>query len=291
MVRALGYIWLGVKDLDAWKSFLTDTLGLEYYGQEDEAHFFRMCEYMYRIALVNGEDRIITLGWEVANEKELRETFERLKTAGYEPTYLTDEELKKRHVLSAIQFSDETGITHEIYYGPSILPDRPFKSPRPISGFKTGELGMGHIVLGDRDISKYLKLYLDVLNFKLTDIIESNRRKLIFLRCNKRHHTVALAEGVEGNRGKPHHIMFELKNLDDVCSTYYLCLEKGILASTLGRHSNDLMISFYVNNPSGFSIEYGWGGITIDDATWSVKRYDITSIWGHLKFKSKERIE
>ncbi|MFD0567797.1 hypothetical protein ACFQ2M_41870 [Kitasatospora saccharophila] len=33
-------------------------------------------------------------------------------------------------------------------------------------------------------------------------------------------------------------------------------------------HPNDHMFSFYVRTPSGFSVEYGWGGLLIDDATW-----------------------
>ena len=39
---------------------------------------------------------------------------------------------------------------------------------------------------------------------------------------------------------------------------------------SLGRHTNDLMTSFYVRTPSGFEIEYGTGGIVVDDDTWTV---------------------
>ena len=39
---------------------------------------------------------------------------------------------------------------------------------------------------------------------------------------------------------------------------------------TLGRHTNDLMTSFYVRTPSGFEIEYGTGGLVVDDDTWEV---------------------
>ena len=41
------------------------------------------------------------------------------------------------------------------------------------------------------------------------------------------------------------------------------------------------MVSFYVKTPAGFDIEYGWGGIAVDDATWRVGQYDRPSIWGH----------
>ena len=50
---------------------------------------------------------------------------------------------------------------------------------------------------------------------------------------------------------------------------------------TLGRHTNDRMTSFYVRTPSGFEIEYGTGGLLVDDATWVVRPYDAGSVWGH----------
>src|SRR4029079_2743147 len=51
---------------------------------------------------------------------------------------------------------------------------------------------------------------------------------------------------------------------------------------TLGRHINDEVTSFYFNSPSGFMVEYGWGGRVIDvyigspqEVTWG------PSMWGH----------
>jgi hypothetical protein len=41
------------------------------------------------------------------------------------------------------------------------------------------------------------------------------------------------------------------------------------------------MVSFYVMTPSGFEVEYGWGGRLVDDATWIVQRHDRGTLWGH----------
>ena len=43
--------------------------------------------------------------------------------------------------------------------------------------------------------------------------------------------------------------MFEVNSLDDVGSTLDVCLERGIRVSTLGMHTNDRMISFYLQTP------------------------------------------
>ena len=55
------------------------------------------------------------------------------------------------------------------------------------------------------------------------------------------------------------------------------------LRSTFGKHTNDKMTSWYVSSPSGFGIEYGCGGILIDDETWLPTRYDEAHYWGHQR--------
>lgn len=76
--------------------------------------------------------------------------------------------------------------------------------------------------------------------------------------------------------------MLEVSSLDDVGSTHDVCLERGVpIVSSLGRHTNDHMTSFYLETPAGFQIEYGTGGRLIDDRTWQVQTYDAASTWGH----------
>ena len=62
---------------------------------------------------------------------------------------------------------------------------------------------------------------------------------------------------------------------------------------SLGRHSGDYVTSFYTWNPSGFMVEYGWGGQVIDDSTWKpFERKHGPSLWGHdRKWMSPEKRE
>jgi hypothetical protein len=95
-----------------------------------------------------------------------------------------------------------------------------------------------------------------------------------------RHHTVAVA-GVPGRAGF-HHLMLEVTNLDDVGTALDIVNARKIpLAMSLGRHTNDLMTSFYVRTPSGFEIEYGTGGRLVDDDSWETRLHDAGSLWGH----------
>jgi hypothetical protein len=80
-----------------------------------------------------------------------------------------------------------------------------------------------------------------------------------------------------------HHMMVELYSLDDVGQGYDIALAhpEGI-GSTLGRHTNDHVTSFYSWSPSGFMVEYGWGGRLVDPGNWTAEEYTIgPSLWGH----------
>jgi hypothetical protein len=41
------------------------------------------------------------------------------------------------------------------------------------------------------------------------------------------------------------------------------------------------MLSFYALSPSGFDVEFGWGGLEVDDESWHVKTHNTNSAWGH----------
>jgi hypothetical protein len=82
--------------------------------------------------------------------------------------------------------------------------------------------------------------------------------------------------------------MLELFNLDDVGQGYDLAMlgsenaPNGRVATSLGRHTNDFMTSFYARTPGGFMIEYGWGGRQVDPASWqAVEMTSGPSLWGH----------
>jgi 3,4-dihydroxy-9,10-secoandrosta-1,3,5(10)-triene-9,17-dione 4,5-dioxygenase len=53
---------------------------------------------------------------------------------------------------------------------------------------------------------------------------------------------------------------------------------------TLGRHTNDHMVSFYCSTPDGYSVEIGCGGLAVTDDEHETT-YEITkaSVWGHRR--------
>ncbi len=277
-VTQLGYIGISVSNIEEWEHFATEVLGLQSNGVGDDGNLtLRMDEYSQRFVLSpGGKDDIDYVGFQVTDQPALQEMAEQLRQAGVEVTMGTPDEAKARKVEGLIKFDDPEGTPTEVYYGPPISFDRPFNSPRAISGFVTGEQGLGHVVYHVENLDRAVAFYRDVLGMKISDFI----RNLVFFHCNPRHHTLALIEGKRPKR--LNHFMLQTQSINDVGATYDLVQDQEIwITRGLGRHTNDHMTSFYMKTPSGFDVEYGWGARTVDDTTWQVQRHENGSIWGH----------
>jgi 2,3-dihydroxybiphenyl 1,2-dioxygenase len=283
-VSQLGYLVVNALDIEAWRDLATSVIGAEERRDEGSAQVqFRFDEHHHRITLRPAKtDSIVALGWEVRSLSELQSIRRHVIEEGIEVTEGTPEDLADRKVEAVFRFRDMDGFPLEVYYGPWI-DDVPFHPSRPMSGFNCGPLGLGHAVLVSKDTGKASRFYQDILGFSVTDYITWDELDAVFLHCNPRHHSLALMNECYGMKsGDMNHFMLETRSLDDVGRAYDIVRSRKLpLVLSLGQHSNDLMTSFYVKTPSGFSLEYGWGGRLVDDAVWRVKHHSTTKLWGH----------
>ena len=280
-VDNLAYIGFTSPAAHEWRTFGPEVLGLEVAPDgADGAVRLRMDGAAHRIIIHPGAvNELAYLGWTVSGADALAEQIAVVRAAGFEVRNGDDELAAERHVADLAWFTDTDGFRHELSYGLEAAAT-PFQPGRPMSGFLTGDGGLGHVVLLVPDIVATEAFYLDVLGFRVSDEVRMGPLFLRFLHCNPRHHTMALgaAPGIVG----VHHIMLEVNELDDVGIALDVCRARGLtLAMGFGRHTNDHMTSFYVRSPSGFEVEYGWGGALVDDAEWTIGSYDAISIWGH----------
>jgi biphenyl-2,3-diol 1,2-dioxygenase len=286
-VTQLGYLGIEVSDMPGWEQFATTLLGLESNGtDEDGTLFLRMDENHHRFALHPGNrDDMAYAGWETPDEASLQAIAERLQSQGVSVTWATAIEARKRRVMGLIKLRDPSDIATEVYYGPLIQFERPFRSPRAGGGFEAGNLGLGHIVVGVDDYEASLRFYRDGLGLRISDFMAlemgaGESTMVAFFHCGPRHHSIAIAQFPAPKR--LHHFMLQLRNMDDVGNAYYACQDRQIpITSSLGRHTNDHMVSFYAQTPSGFQVEYGHGGREIDEDVWEVQLHHSPSIWGH----------
>ena len=76
--------------------------------------------------------------------------------------------------------------------------------------------------------------------------------------------------------------MVEVDNMTEVGRAHDRRLAHEVpLSATLGQHLNDRMTSFYMKTPSGFDLEYGYGGLLVDWQAHSAFEFTRVSLWGH----------
>jgi 2,3-dihydroxybiphenyl 1,2-dioxygenase len=285
-VRQLGYLGFEVSDLPRWERFAVDLLGLEPARRGDDGSLaLRLDQNEQRIVLHPGPaDDLKYLGFEVANDAELEALGARLVRAGFAVSEGKAETAAARRVTRLLELADPTGIPVELYVG-AALAREPFCSTRVASGFVAGEEGLGHAVICAKDALASERFYVELLGMRLSDRVRlalnpSFTLEIRFLHANARHHSIAFASVPMPKR--LHHFMLEVQSQDDVGRAHDRMLEAGVtLSMDLGRHPNDHMYSFYAKTPSGFDVEFGHGGVKVDDATWAVRTYDHVSTWGH----------
>ena len=286
-VKELAFVVYEVSDLAAWEHFGVQLMGMELTNRTAEGFGLRTDDKVHRWLIETGTaDDLVASGYEVESGASLDVLVQALRDAGCEVTEGAAELAAARHVDRIVVTKDPMGNRVELVTGFAEA-GVPFESKTLLGKVVTGTGGAGHQVLLAHGVDRetYLKFYIDVLGFKVSDIIVEELAPgivadLIFLHCNPRHHTVAFGDLPVPKQ--THHFMVEVTDIRDVGMAYDRCLDaKQPFEMTLGMHPNDHMFSFYVRTPSGFSVEYGWGGLLIDDETWKVRTLDRLHSWGH----------
>jgi 2,3-dihydroxybiphenyl 1,2-dioxygenase len=278
-LAALGYVGIRTADLDQWATYATRFLGMQLVERRKGRLSLRMDDRKQRVIVdTDTWEGLSFYGWEVADSGALAALAARLEQAGVNVVHGSRALADERRVGDLIVFSDPVGNRLEAFHGAESTGE-PFRPGRSISGFRTGPLGMGHAVLTAERIDEVLPFYTDLLGFRLSDYFV-RPFKAYFFHLNPRHHSLAF---IESGKNGIHHLMVELCYLDDVGQAYDLALRQPeTIGTTLGRHTNDQITSFYSWSPSKFLVEYGWGGRSIDPATWKPhERADGPSLWGH----------
>lgn len=283
MIEALGYVGIRSDRLDDWAGFGGHWLGLQLIEQSRSSLRFRMDDRKQRLVIADSRasgtgDEAQFFGWEVADAAALDRLAARLEASNISVRRLDRAQCQHRRIADGIAFADPCSNRLEAFYGAEVS-DEAFMPGRPISGFRTGALGMGHVVLRVKNIEPAIVFYRDTLGLALSDY-SLEPFVAYFFHANPRHHSVAL---IGSPQDGIHHLMVELCSLDDVGQTYDMALvEPGRIATSLGRHTNDHVTSFYATTPSDFFMEYGWGGRTLDVANWQpYEMHHGTSLWGH----------
>lgn len=287
-ISSMGYVVIGSTDLERWRQFGTQVLGMMAFHGPDGELYLKMDAYHHRYLIESHpRDELIASGWEVADKAAFEAAISTFEAQGLVIERGNEAECRRRHIQEFAAVTDPSGNRVEVFWGPISDFER-FVSPIGVSGFVTGDMGMGHIVLPAPRFEATRDFWLNIMNFGLSDFVHYDMGagqppvRIYFMHCdNPREHSVALVE--MDNPAKCDHLLVEVENIDEVGRGLYRAEDHEIpLQVTLGRHINDDMISFYMYSPAGFTIEFGAGGKRIED--WSKHQvFQATrgSHWGH----------
>jgi extradiol dioxygenase len=277
----LAYVGFASPDYQRWREIGPAVFGFEVAPDgTDGAIRLRLDQRDFRLAIHSGsQDKVRYLGWLLSDSTAIDTAVVELRRAGVSVTEEDAATCRARAMHRVVSFSDPFGLPHELCCGP--VGGRPFTPGRAVGGFITGDGGAGHCALNVPELQAADDFFSKVMGFVPSDIID-DFTEIRFFHCNPRHHSLGLAHIPKKSAGV-HHFMVEVKTEDEVGIAYDLCRQYDIpIATTIGRHPNDRMFSFYCKVPGGFELEYGCGGVRIEnDATWKPVRYDRISIWGH----------
>jgi 3,4-dihydroxy-9,10-secoandrosta-1,3,5(10)-triene-9,17-dione 4,5-dioxygenase len=301
-IKSLAYVGIGSVTPLAWQHFATEILGMmparavpgegwENLGETkpptersgvapDGSVYLKMDERQWRIAVHphSRKGALLYLGMELDGPLEFAAAIHELEKENIEVTVGSDCEARARAVTAIARLRDPAGTSIELFYGQTF--DNNFHSPFPDHRFVAGSLGVGHLNLFVTRQAECFDFYTRVLGFRLTDYFRYGAEaRLEFLRCNRRHHSLAMIDigGISGIQ----HMLVELADIDAVGRTLDRAKRAGVaIVSSLGRHRNDGMLSFYMRGPGGFDIEVGCGGLLLD-GSWRANEFCEGDVWGH----------
>ena len=292
-VFGLGYVRVWEADLDQWQQFAEGVLGMMGERDGDGRLLVRMDDWIGRFIAEEGRASFaqdsgstvpnVAIGWECTSEEAWASARRAVDDAG---VHTEDGDGPTAWSRDWFGCTDPSGFRCEFFYGGKQDPASHFVSPRGVS-FVTGEQGMGHVLLFANAAAKSLDFYSRVLGFLVREAKSAGDGTLraVFLSPNQREHCLALLGSADASRLG--HVLIEVSDIDSVGRAMDRCLD-GLAPMTvsLGRHWNDQMISFYLRTPSGFDIEYGFGGRRVVPERWSRGEQGGTGLmssWGHRR--------
>lgn len=298
-IKALGYVAIEATDVTLWRDFLENTVGvmlapsMPVSSDSSGDLYFKIDEYSWRIRVFSGEKNCLAIaGWEVKDKKDFDAALQELTEKNVSFKRLTKSQCQERRIQEAVTFLDPAGNVIELFYAMALDYHR-LVSKVGISCFETGfngDMGLGHFVLPVKCLEQCHDFYINVMGFGQTDYMhfyfdpnDPDGQGLHFLHVdNPRHHSLALYQDPNPPEHNCVHLMLEVKNIDEVGYFIDRCRAADVkIVSSLGRHTNDLMMSVYVKTPAGFALEFGCDGLQLDWENYTPTHSSVPSLWGH----------
>lgn len=245
-VTEIRYVGYGVTDLEAERAFYIDQWGLDPVPSDDGMAWFKAPghdeHHVVRLRQADS-NRIDVVALAADSRADVDALCEKVRAAGsrivHEPRGLTTP-----GGGYGFRFFTPDGLQFEI------SSDVARGESRPIERWEGLPVKISHIVFHAPDHQAFVKWFVDVLGFKISDWLGDF---MCFLRCNSAHHRIAVLPGPPCLN----HVAYDMTGVDGMMRGAHRLKVKGTpIQWGPGRHTaGDNAFSYFVT-PGGFAVEY-----------------------------------
>lgn len=252
-VIALRSVDLGVPDISRAEAFYTQTWGLAVGARQRDAVYLRATGPDHHVLALHPHPcpEILSVSFRVAAEETLERIAQAVAGAGgsVNESVTPNAEPDGGMVLKA---TSPEGYVFRFHHGDALQDQA--------DSHCAYANRLSHVNLNCADIEATSLFLEDVLGFKLTD----RSKTMAFLRCNRDHHAVVLADsGVNGLN----HVAFMMPDLESVMRGSGRMIDHGFsIGWGVGRHGPGNNVFSYFVDPFGFVIEYTAEVLQVDDS-------------------------
>jgi catechol 2,3-dioxygenase-like lactoylglutathione lyase family enzyme len=222
--------------------YAVDHLGLREAERSDGVSYLTHGSAHHSLQYIEDDEASFDhMAFEVADARALAALRTELEPAGVE---FLDEPVEAG-VEDAFRFVGPGGHVFEIYHG--MQDDQPsFHATAPAPKL------FGHVTVKCENTDEMREFAERHLGFKTSDVIETPGGGFVFMRCNARHHALAVAPGTD----QFHHYAWELQNLATLGELADRLGRERMLLWGPGRHGPGHNLFTYHFDPAGAIVEH-----------------------------------
>ena len=271
-ITHLRHVDLAVPDYATQRSFYTDLWGLTEIGTDGELSYLAAEgspeQYVIRLRK-NSDKRLDLIAFGATDRNAVDALAERLARSDVQ-LIGQPEELQTVGSGYGFRFFDVDGRTVEI------STEVQTRQHRRLEQGEAVPVRISHVVINSDNLNRTRAFYESHLGFRLSDTLTSPHmgELMHFMRCNDRHHSLAIAQGPHPS---VHHVSFEMRGLDEYMRGTGRCMRAGIKKIWgPGRHLAGNNTFSYFLDPSGNTMEYTTELEQLDEDVWHPHLYDVS---------------
>jgi len=252
LYQRLGYVALGVTNVERSVEFYRDLVGLELTTNESPVRAsFRCSDGMTDVALYQSDEPgLINVGLMVQSAAEYEKARAHFTALGYNIRAIDRDERQFLQIGDAFRLVEPvTGITFDFFHAMTI-PARPF------AGHLTKIQRLGHVVIKTTQFEQAWEAMEKHFGFVSSDYVED---KAVWMRCfpNPFHHSFAI---LKSDSDGLHHVNFMVSEIDDVGRARNRLMAANVpIVFGPGRHKPSGSVFLYYTDPDGMTMEFSFG--------------------------------